>query len=317
MSERDAFDNILASLHEASLDDARWPAASGLIDDAIRAEGNSLAFGAGAPDQVQIHYVGCFRRGRPLPERERDYFRAYYSGDERVPRLLRSPVGKLLPPRGLYTDAELKTSATYNEFLPRVRAQKGLNVRLDGPRGTRIVWAVNDPLDANGWSSAQIELIRRLLPHIRQAVSVQQVLAGARALGASLAELLENTGPGDRAAGRARANHGGQRSCQGPAASRRWPLRQEWHVVRPFFGRRHGSAGLAGMCPATLWTAGQQRLHDGGPPGAPAAARVARQPGGLAGDGVPRLAGGGPRTRRGSGPRARASIRIWWRPASA
>ena len=97
MSERDAFDSILASLHEAALDDARWPAASGLIDDAIRAEGNSLAFGAGAPDQVQIHYVGCFRRGRPLPERERDYFRAYYSGDERVPRLLRSPVGKLLP----------------------------------------------------------------------------------------------------------------------------------------------------------------------------------------------------------------------------
>ena len=90
----------------------------------------------------------------------------------------------------------MKTSATYNEFLPRARAQKGLNVRLDGPRGTRIVWAVNDPLDADGWSSAQIELIQRLLPHIRQAVSVQQVLAGARALGASFAELLENTGPG-------------------------------------------------------------------------------------------------------------------------
>ena len=196
MSERDAFDSILASLHEASLDDARWPAASGLIDEAIRAEGNSLAFGAGAADQVQIHYVGCFRRGRPLPERERDYFRAYYSGDERVPRLLRSPDGKLLPLRGLYTDEELKTSATYNEFLPRARAQKGLNVRLDGPRGTRIVWAVNDPLDADGWSSAQIELIQRLLPHIRQAVSVRQVLAGARALGASLAELLEHTGPG-------------------------------------------------------------------------------------------------------------------------
>ena len=69
-------------------------------------------------------------------------------------------------------------------------------MRLDGPRGTRIVWAVNDPLDADGWSSAQIEFIQGLLPHIRQAVSVQQVLAGSRALGASLAELLENTGPG-------------------------------------------------------------------------------------------------------------------------
>lgn len=69
-------------------------------------------------------------------------------------------------------------------------------MRLDGPGGTRILWTVNDPLDAGGWSSGQIELMQRLLPHIRQCVSVRQVLAGAQALGASLGELLENTGPG-------------------------------------------------------------------------------------------------------------------------
>ena len=43
MSEGDTFDRILASLHEAALDDAYWPAASALIDDAVRAKGHDRA----------------------------------------------------------------------------------------------------------------------------------------------------------------------------------------------------------------------------------------------------------------------------------
>lgn len=196
MSGQDAFDRVVASLHEASLDDARWPAASGLIDDMLRADGNSLGFGTGTLEAgIQIYYAGFFRGGQRLRELEREYFGVYYPRDERYPRLRRLPDSKVLPVRKLYTDAELKTSAAYNELLARNRAGKGLNVRLDGPGGTRIIWTVNNPLDADGWSSAQMELIQRLLPHIRQFVSVRQVLAGARALGASLAELLENTGP--------------------------------------------------------------------------------------------------------------------------
>ena len=46
----------------------------------------------------------------------------------------------------------------------------------------------------DGWSSARLDSIRRLLPHIRQTVHVQQALAGAGALGASLTTLLDTTG---------------------------------------------------------------------------------------------------------------------------
>ena len=196
MSERDAFDRVVALLHEATLDDACWPTASSLIDDVLRAKGNSLAFSEGTREKgIRIYYAGFFRHGQRFRELEREYFGVYHHRDERAPRLLRLPDSKVLPIRSMYTDAELKTSATYNEFLVR-GAQKGLNVRLDGPGDTRILWAVNDPLDADGWSSAQIALIERLLPHIRQHVTVRQALAGANALGASFAELLENTGPG-------------------------------------------------------------------------------------------------------------------------
>ena len=67
-------------------------------------------------------------------------------------------------------------------------------MRLDGPNGSRIIWSINDPVDADGWSSAQTELIRNLLPHIRQYISVRHALAGAGALGASLAGMLDATG---------------------------------------------------------------------------------------------------------------------------
>lgn len=43
MSEKDQYDRILVSLHEAMLDDAWWPATAKLIDDACRTKGNFRA----------------------------------------------------------------------------------------------------------------------------------------------------------------------------------------------------------------------------------------------------------------------------------
>ena len=197
MSERDKFDHILASLHEATLDDARWPAASGLIDEVLGAEGNSLVFGEGNPDEgIQIFYAGLYYHGQRHRELEREYFDAYYPIDERAPRLRELPDSQPVHITTLYTDQELKSSPAYNELLVPNHVGNSLNVRLDGPNGTRIVWVVNDPTDRDGWSSTKIEMIQRLLPHIRQYVSVRHVLSGAEALGASLAELLENTRQG-------------------------------------------------------------------------------------------------------------------------
>ena len=197
MGERDTFDRILGSLHEAALDEARFPAASALIDDALRTKGNSLVFGAGGPvEGVQIFYAGFFYHGQRRREWERKYFEVYYPRDERIPRLRGLPDSQLVHCRDLYTDAELKSSPAYNEALSLGHTQNSLNVRLDGPEGTRIVWVVNDPVDTAGWSSSQIELIRRLLPHIRQYVRVRHALANAGAVGTLLDEMLAITGAG-------------------------------------------------------------------------------------------------------------------------
>ena len=184
-------------------------------------------------EDIRIYFAWAFVGGQRDRELEREYFRIYYPLDERAPRLRRLPDSRLFHMTDLYSDAELKTSRAYNEVLACNQAGNGINVRLDGPDGSRIVWVVNDPLDGDGWSSAQLDSIRRLLPPIRQTVRVQQALAGAGALGASLAKLLDTTGLGIVPTRPARADRGGERPRPGCAAHRRGPVRRGRIPSRP------------------------------------------------------------------------------------
>ena len=121
----------------------------------------------------------------------RRYFDVYYPHDEAPPRLRERPADQLVHVPDLYTDRELRTSLAYNEGWRDARIQNGLIVRLDGLDGLRIVWTLGDPV-SGGWQSDQLRLVERLLPHIRQFVSIRQALTAADALGVGLAGLLDN-----------------------------------------------------------------------------------------------------------------------------
>ena len=115
------------------------------------------------PGGVQIFYAGFFYRGQRNRELERRYFDVYYPRDERIPRLRGLPDSQLVHCRDLYTDAELKRSPAWNEALPLGHTQNSLNVRLDGPDGTRIVWVVNDPVDTTATATPGLVFRRRNL----------------------------------------------------------------------------------------------------------------------------------------------------------
>ena len=194
MSQLDTFDRILASLHDAMLDDAHWAATSLLIDQACGVKGNALVVGKGrSQEDGQIFLARFCYRGERYEDREQRYFDLYYPWDERVPRVAQLPDSRLVHITDLYTARELKTSPAYNEALPRGGFQHGLNARLDGADGSSIVWTLADSIEPDGWGSTQTRMIERLLPHIRQYVQVRQVVAGAEALGDSLSGLLDNT----------------------------------------------------------------------------------------------------------------------------
>ena len=194
MSGLDRFDRIIASLHEAMLDETRWQETSMLIDEACGISGTHLVIvGGQCHDEAQWLFDRAYWHGEDREELGRDYAENYFPRDERIPRLLALPDRRIVPVGDLFTERELKTSPTYNELLRRAGARDGLNIRMDGPNGIHIVWALADPTDPDGWRSDQIDMIQRLLPHIRQFVRVRQALAAAQALNASLAGLLDNT----------------------------------------------------------------------------------------------------------------------------
>lgn len=103
VNKLDIFDRVLVSLHDATLDDAHWPSASALIDEACGATGNSLVVGDGFGDDVHVYFAAFHRRGERREEVQRSYFEDYHLRDERLPRLRRLPDSKLVRIPSLYT----------------------------------------------------------------------------------------------------------------------------------------------------------------------------------------------------------------------
>lgn len=192
MSDQDAFDRILASLHAAMLDDTHWPATSALIDEACGIQGSALVVSGGPKDDIRVLFAQAYYRGQYREDWVHEYLGTYHPIDERVPRIRQLPDSRVVHITDLYTAAELKTSPTYNEAMLRFNAQDGLNVRLDGPEGSNIIWAIADPVTPEGWTAPQLTLLSGVLPHLRQFVRIRQALAKAEARGASMIELLEN-----------------------------------------------------------------------------------------------------------------------------
>ena len=84
MSDHDAFERILTSLHEAMLDDVNWPTTTALIDEACGRTSNALLVGEGPKDDLRVLFVGLYYRGQRREDLEREYLEVYHPIDERV-----------------------------------------------------------------------------------------------------------------------------------------------------------------------------------------------------------------------------------------
>ena len=191
MSQQDTFERILASLLRATLDDAHWNEASALIDEACGSKGNMLVFGRGHRRSGVLFVRYCYR-GQRDNDREREYYERYYPIDEHLPRLRELPDSRLVHITELYSEQELKTSLTWNEAMAKSHRQNSLKVHLDGPDDSDISLTLADPVDTDGWASGQTDIIKRLLPHVRQFIRVRHALVQAEALGVSLESVLDN-----------------------------------------------------------------------------------------------------------------------------
>ena len=193
MVERDGFERIMASLYDAMLDDARWSATAALINEVCGVQGNALAVGEGPADDIRLSFVGLYDRGGRREDLEREYVENYYPTDERVPRLLQRPFGRMLHMRtDQYAAHELRRSRAYREFHVQTNNGNSLAVTMDGLDGSYVSWSINDPVASDGWGAPQIAMVTRLVPHIRQFGLVRQALVRAEAHRTTNAQLLAN-----------------------------------------------------------------------------------------------------------------------------
>ncbi len=191
MANQEQYERIVAALQDAALDDCQWPRATALIDTACEMDSSHVGIFTG-PRISGYLFVLMYHQGEPMEECEREYVEDYYPRDERIPRLFHLPPGRLFPNTELYTEQELKLSATYNDFLVRWDGQNQLTVRLAGPMRSHILWSVTRKSRQGDWRSGHIALLEGLMPHVRHAICVSYALANAEARSASLASLLDN-----------------------------------------------------------------------------------------------------------------------------
>ena len=95
MNLDDAFERCLELLYQAALDEARWPAASALVEEAVGAHRSTLIVGEGSDDDVRIYFARTHEAGDRREDLVREYFTEYHPHDEGMPRLRRLPHGQL------------------------------------------------------------------------------------------------------------------------------------------------------------------------------------------------------------------------------
>ena len=197
MSETDKFERVLTTLNDVALSRVLWSDALVLIDELIGVYGGAMVFGEGESyKDLRIYSAWMYEHGERIKEVEQEYFSTYHRLDERIPRLRVAPNAQLFHVTEFYTPEELKNSPAYNDFMVRHNADDGINVRMDAPGGSRLIWATNNPVKGNGWSSPQQDAMRRLLPHLRHSFVMQHAMASAGLLNATLFGLLEANGMG-------------------------------------------------------------------------------------------------------------------------
>ncbi len=192
MTREDRFSRLVENMYKAALAEGRWVSVAGLINDVTSTFGHSLTYVEVRPGgQSDIWLSQFFVDSECRAALRQRFFGDYYLRDEAIPRLAGLRDGELVHKSDLYTDHEKRKSPVY-AFRTRHRTEDGLFMGIDGLDGMAVVWSCGNSARRDGWGHDQIRTIQRLAPHIRQFSRVRRAMANACALGASIAELLEN-----------------------------------------------------------------------------------------------------------------------------
>ena len=279
MSDQAAFEHILASLHDAMLDDARWPAVSVLIDEACGIKGNDLLVGErpegrrpGSRRWAVPPGAAPRRPGARLPRELPPHRRTRAALSATGLRSLGAQQGSVHG-RGVEDLAHLQRGAASGRLparLERAARRAGrLPHRLESRQSCRLAWlAVVAGRDGHGVAAPYPAVCPRPAGAARRRGAEHDGYRPAR-------QPADRRGP----TGPARADHGGQRSRRRHSAARRWVGGPQRDAARPRAGRSDPSRAAGGRRAAGRRRGRGQRVDAAPPLGRVAAVRGARQAG--------------------------------------
>jgi DNA-binding CsgD family transcriptional regulator len=186
MAETDDLLAAIEAIHVAGLDTARWPQALGAVAGLCGGIGATLeVFDKSAQRLRELHAFGV------PPVHEIAYADRYLAINPRVPLGLRQHDGEIGWDHQIFDEAGMARDPFYAEFLPRLGFRYFVSgVLRQTPKEFAVV-AVQRTSKQGHVTQAEIELMRSLVPHFRQARDVAARLKHAVAAGRTLESTLD------------------------------------------------------------------------------------------------------------------------------
>jgi DNA-binding CsgD family transcriptional regulator len=185
MVSLDEYSELVSAIYDAAVDFDRWPVALERLCDALGGSMAVLLGGNLGRDQ------GTWLSVRVDPVFDQLYLDYFREHNELWQRAGTMPVKTCVIDREVMPKEELLRTEFYNDFLLRQDVHTALRVNvLAEPDCTAVISVGRSPRQGE-WEREQVDLARRLAPHLHRAAQINLRLGEARLREASWAEAVE------------------------------------------------------------------------------------------------------------------------------
>jgi DNA-binding CsgD family transcriptional regulator len=161
------------AIHAAGLDAAAWPRALAAIQHAIGGRMASVE----AFDRRTLQHREFLVHGMP-PAGEIEYLDHYAAMNLRLPPLVTKKVGDIIHDYAILDAATMSRAPFYAEFLPRIGLRYFIAGTIANSAAEFAAVTVQRSAGQGHVGEDEIALMRRLLPHVRQAFDVARRIKG-------------------------------------------------------------------------------------------------------------------------------------------
>jgi DNA-binding CsgD family transcriptional regulator/PAS domain-containing protein len=191
MSGSEELIDTIEAIYAAGLDVELWPAALAAVTKLVGGVGATLE----VIDRRTRSHLEFHAHGTPAPH-EMPYLDHYAALSPRIPHALRQPQGQVVWEYLVADESEMTRSPFYTEFLAPLGMKYAAAGILHTPKTEFAACAIQRSPQQGHVGDPEISLIRRLVPHLSQALDMSRRLETASRSQLPLERVLDLLGDG-------------------------------------------------------------------------------------------------------------------------